>query len=119
MEFQPERFLAKDGKDLPPDPRSFCFGFGRRVCPGRNLAENSLFLTIVQSLAVFSINKPTEDGKEVEPEVKFSPGVVSHPQPFKTSITPRSPHHEKLIRSIETTFPWAEGDGSVLEDMKL
>jgi hypothetical protein len=29
-EFNPERFLAKDGKDPEADPRTICFGFGRR-----------------------------------------------------------------------------------------
>jgi cytochrome P450 len=29
-EFNPERFLAKDGKEPETDPRTICFGFGRR-----------------------------------------------------------------------------------------
>jgi hypothetical protein len=29
-EFNPERFLAKDGKEPETDPRMVCFGFGRR-----------------------------------------------------------------------------------------
>jgi cytochrome P450 len=29
-EFNPERFLGKDGKEPETDPRTICFGFGRR-----------------------------------------------------------------------------------------
>lgn len=29
-EFKPERFLARDGKEPEVDPRTICFGFGRR-----------------------------------------------------------------------------------------
>lgn len=56
------------------------FGFGRRICPGRNLVNTSLFLNIAQSLAVFKVEKPRDDDcKEIEPDVKWTPGVVSHP----------------------------------------
>ncbi|OJA16799.1 hypothetical protein AZE42_12174 [Rhizopogon vesiculosus] len=33
-EFNPERFLANDGKEPETEPRTICFGFGRRICPG-------------------------------------------------------------------------------------
>ncbi|KAK1227287.1 hypothetical protein PQX77_009704 [Marasmius sp. AFHP31] len=29
-DFNPERFLKQDGKELPPNPELFIFGFGRR-----------------------------------------------------------------------------------------
>jgi cytochrome P450 len=29
-QFNPERFLAKDGKEPEMEPRTACFGFGRR-----------------------------------------------------------------------------------------
>lgn len=53
--FKPERFLTT--KPAPPDPTSFVFGFGRRVCPGRNLADTSVWLSIAQSLACFNITR--------------------------------------------------------------
>lgn len=117
MSFKPERFLATNGHDPAPDPHTFVFGFGRRICPGRILVDNTLYLTIAQSLAVLNIGKNTEDG-EVEREIRFTPGVVSHPEPFKATIKPRSNQHEKLIRSIEQTFPWQESDAMVLKSMK-
>ena len=96
----------------------FAFGFGRRVCPGRHLADNTVYLNVAQSLAVFDIGKFVENGREVEPEVSFEPGVVSHPAPFKARIRPRSPHHESLIKSIGETYPWEESDSQELTSMK-
>ncbi|KAI1386111.1 putative cytochrome P450 oxidoreductase OrdA-like protein [Hypoxylon trugodes] len=117
MSFKPERFLATDGREPEPDPHAFVFGFGRRICPGRYLADNALFLNISQSLATFNISKYLEDGKEVAPTVKFEPGIISHPAPFKNNIKPRSSRHETLIRSIEKKFPWKESDSKILKVM--
>lgn len=114
MTFKPERFLQTQPE---PDPHSVVFGFGRRVCPGQILADNALFLNIAQSLAVFNIGKPVENGQVVEPTVKFEPGVISHPAPFKVSIKPRSAHHEGLIKGLEQKYPWQESDAHVLENI--
>ncbi|KAI0466898.1 cytochrome P450 [Xylaria cf. heliscus] len=117
--FKPERFLARDGHKPEPDPKKFVFGFGRRICPGRILADNSLFLIVAQSLAVFSTKR--YDGIDVQPdfiyESMFQPGVVSHPIPYKSTPRPRSHHHEKIIRSLEETYPWQQSDAKILEKM--
>ena len=39
--FNPDRFL---GPNPETDPHTLCFGFGRRICPGRKLADASVFL---------------------------------------------------------------------------
>ena len=90
------------------------------MCPGRILADNALYVNIAQSLAVLRIAKPVDgaSGKEIEPEVKMLPGVVSHPAPFKCRIEPRSERHERLIRSIEKVHPWEESDAKILERLK-
>lgn len=112
MSFNPDRFL---GAKPAPDPQNFVFGFGRRICPGRVLAENSLYLNVAQSLAVYSISRGEA---EEEPEIKFTPGVVSHPEPFPSVIKPRSKYHEALIRAVEKKYPWQESDGKILDSMK-
>jgi len=117
MTFKPERFLQLDNHQPEPDPHLFVFGFGRRVCPGRILADNALYLNIAQSLAVFNISKSVENGQKMEPGIEFEPGVISHPVPFKTSIKPRSAHHEDLIRAIEHIDPWQESDAPILENL--
>jgi len=98
MEYQPERYL-KDGKLNPDimDPASVAFGYGRRICPGRHLADNSLYSIVSCLLAVYDIKPPAEG---LKPE--FTSGVVSSPVHFNCSITPRTSAAEALIRdSIE------------------
>ncbi|KAF5019368.1 hypothetical protein F66182_8618 [Fusarium sp. NRRL 66182] len=115
MRFNPERFLPADGRQSQPDPYRYVFGFGRRICPGRVLADNAMYLTIAQTLAVFSISK---DEAEAAEEIRFTPGIVSHPAPFNAVIKPRSEHHEKLVRALEQVYPWEKSDGHVLESIQ-
>ncbi|KAG1855191.1 cytochrome P450 [Suillus subalutaceus] len=89
-QFNPERFLAKDGKEPEMEPRTVCFGFGRRICPGLHLADASMWISTAMSLAVFDISKVVENGIEITPEIEPLPGTASHPKPFKCSIKPRS-----------------------------
>lgn len=97
-QFNPERFLGNDGKDPEPEPRTVCFGFGRRICPGLHLADASVWISAVMSLAVFDISKAVENGVEITPEVDPSTGTISHPKPFKCSIKPRSAKAITLIQ---------------------
>ncbi|EKM50901.1 uncharacterized protein PHACADRAFT_212817 [Phanerochaete carnosa HHB-10118-sp] len=82
--FIPERFL--DINDKITDPALWAFGFGRRVCPGRFLAENSVFILISTILAMFDILPPDDE----ELKIEFSEGLVSYPEPFRCRIIPRS-----------------------------
>jgi cytochrome P450 len=114
MEFRPERHL---GDEPAPNPRLYCYGYGRRICPGRVLADSSLFLTIASSLAAFNIKKALDaTGKEVEPKVEFTPGIISHPVPFGCRIEARSREYERLIRNVEKDYPWQESDAKALEE---
>ncbi|KAG1854090.1 P-loop containing nucleoside triphosphate hydrolase protein [Suillus tomentosus] len=89
-QFNHERFLAKDGKEPETEPRTMCFGFGRRICPGLHLVDVSIWISTAMSLAVFDISKVVENGVEITPEVEPLPGVASHPKPSKCSIKSRS-----------------------------
>lgn len=117
MVFKPERFLGIDGREPELDPHDLAFGFGRRICPARHLADNTLYLSAAQSLAAFNIRKAVEDGKEVDVQPKFQPGVISHPVPWKFHIEPRSAAHESLIRSVEQKHPWEASNATDLEDI--
>ncbi|KAG1852855.1 cytochrome P450 [Suillus subalutaceus] len=97
-QFTPERFLAKDGKSPERDPRTICFGFGRRICPGRHLANLTVWLSVVMSLAVFDISKVVENGVEITPELDPSTGTISHPKSFRCSIRHRSAKAFELIQ---------------------
>lgn len=115
MTFDPDRYFATPAHAAEPDPRNVTFGFGRRVCPGRYIADNALFVTIAQVLAVYKIAKPVENGKVVEPEIKFEAGVVSRPVPYKASILPRSDAHRELLKEAEAQYPWRESDARAFE----
>lgn len=114
-EFIPERFL---GDNPEPEPTNYIFGFGRRVCSGKLLADSSVWLTIVKSLAAFTIEKALDaNGKVIEPDLRGAPGLVSHPLPFKADIKPRSAAHAALIRDIVKTHPWEKSNADQLEDL--
>ncbi|KDQ54080.1 hypothetical protein JAAARDRAFT_410464 [Jaapia argillacea MUCL 33604] len=102
MEFNPERFLPSPGREAEVDPRTFCFGFGRRICPGLNLADASVFLSCAMTLAVFNVSKALDaHGNPIDPIVEYTDSTVSHPKPFKCSITPRSTKAQSLIHSVD------------------
>lgn len=99
MKFDPARHLPElSGRPAERDPRDICFGFGRRICPGINLADDNLFITCASVCAVFNVNKFVENGKIVEPVYDKTPGLITHPTPYKVSITPRSDSAVQLIR---------------------
>ncbi|KAK1227299.1 hypothetical protein PQX77_009716 [Marasmius sp. AFHP31] len=76
MDFEPERFLKKEGKVLPPNPETFVFGFGRRICPGRYFAMNTVFLVVTHILATFTLAKPLDEGKEYTPKAEWDHGLI-------------------------------------------
>nr|BED42962.1 cytochrome P450 monooxygenase [Trametes versicolor] len=96
--FKPERYLAADGSfDCSTnDPSRYVFGFGRRVCPGKFLAEDSTWLTVAQFLAVMSVTIPAGCAP---PKVEFVSGAISRPVPFKCEIRPRSAAAAQVIES--------------------
>ena len=94
MEFHPERFLSPTRASDPDSPvldsgrssllkvkkfpeqnvRDFVFGFGRRICPGRELADATLFMAAAMSIAVFDLQVP-EGGRK--PSFEFKPGTIA------------------------------------------
>nr|BAL05079.1 cytochrome P450 [Phanerodontia chrysosporium] len=100
-DFDPTRHLPKNNEAASqPDPRTYCFGFGRRVCPGQHLADASVWLACATMLAAFNIEKlVASDGTVIDVEPEYTSGTVSHPKPFKCSIKPRSARANALINA--------------------
>ncbi|SJL10574.1 uncharacterized protein ARMOST_13962 [Armillaria ostoyae] len=104
-EFRPERFT--DGhklfKDIP-DPSSFAFGYGRRVCPGRHFAESNLWTSIATLLSVYNIRYPVDvNGLEQKQDPKFVWNLaLLKPEEFECRFEPRSKERlEKLSAAVE------------------
>ncbi|KIK66004.1 hypothetical protein GYMLUDRAFT_257904 [Collybiopsis luxurians FD-317 M1] len=104
---EPDRFLPERFLNAPNGPfirvrENPSFGFGRRVCPGRYMADNTVWLTIVSVLATLTLGKAKDDeGKEIDISGEFSHGFFRHPEPYKCSIVPRNLHAKELILATE------------------
>ncbi|TFK37861.1 cytochrome P450 [Crucibulum laeve] len=99
--FNPERFL-KDG-DINPDirdPTAAAFGFGRRTCPGRFLADECLYILIVSIMAVYNIKSPINNAGDPPLKPEMTSGIISFPSPFKCIIEPRSSSAVSLIQDL-------------------
>lgn len=88
--FRLERWLDSQGQ-LRSNMRNFQFGFGRRVCPGQHVANNSVFINAAMLMWAFEIGRPKDaTGKEFDIDVwSFTNTVNSHPNPFQASFKPR------------------------------
>ncbi|KAF9555542.1 cytochrome P450 [Agrocybe pediades] len=105
FEFKPERFLNADGtiNKSVRDPAHACWGFGRRICPGRYMAFSQIWIAVASLLTVYDIKKAVDkDGRVIELSHEYTSGLVCTPKPFRCSITPRSKEAEALIRSAAT-----------------
>ncbi|RDA89341.1 hypothetical protein CP532_6183 [Ophiocordyceps camponoti-leonardi (nom. inval.)] len=116
--FEPDRYREPRKE---PDPRSVVFGFGRRRCPGRYVADTNVFLAVSQMLATLSFNKARgdEDGAEMEAELKVLPGALGHVADFPYEIVPRSKKCVKLVRGgdgINNKGFQDEGDSRFIQD---
>ena len=75
-EFRPERHLDERGESLPGPVETnqaghITFGFGRRICVGKELANDSLFIDTVRILWAAQLERARdENGKEVPLDVE-------------------------------------------------
>ncbi|EMD36018.1 hypothetical protein CERSUDRAFT_115946 [Gelatoporia subvermispora B] len=99
QKFIPERFL--DPLQPVVDPSAWAFGFGRRICPGKFLARNSIFALVTTLLWAFDIS-PSPTGSM---DMRFTEFLVSVLKPFDCSIIPRSESKANAIaaRAIAAT----------------
>ncbi|KAI0920500.1 hypothetical protein AcV5_010217 [Taiwanofungus camphoratus] len=101
LQFQPERYAdvernAQLGINQIP---LAAFGFGRRMCPGRWFAIDTIWFTVAAVAAVFDISKPLdENGIPIEANPQYTSALLSRPEPYKCNIVPRSDASAALIR---------------------
>ncbi|KAI0066626.1 cytochrome P450 [Artomyces pyxidatus] len=100
--FKPERFLTEDGQVKDDPASSIAFGFGKRICPGRHIADSTVFIVAALVLSTFSVGKAKDlHGNEIPVECAYTGGIISDPKEFKCAIVPRTPKAEQLISANE------------------
>ncbi|VDC01478.1 unnamed protein product [Peniophora sp. CBMAI 1063] len=98
--FNPERFLGENGELLSTLPGSkddghYAFGFGRRICVGKHVANNSLFIDVAVSLWAFSF--VNVKGQSLDADGCINEGVVVAPKHFEVDVEPRFPEALALL----------------------
>ncbi|KAH0826412.1 cytochrome P450 [Lanmaoa asiatica] len=90
-EFVPERHLSDEVKRIATDPYAYAFGFGRRICPGKYLGDNMVFMLFSNIVATVDISKKKDaNGNEIPLMPSYSDGLVSYPRSFEVDIKPTS-----------------------------
>jgi cytochrome P450 len=89
-DFLPERWLGKS--------QAGNFGYGRRICPGRFIARNSLTIVIARLLWGFNIRSKDGNRLLVE-EGMFTTDFVSKPTSFEAVFEPRTEGHRSVIEN--------------------
>ncbi|KZO99013.1 cytochrome P450 [Calocera viscosa TUFC12733] len=94
--FNPDRFLTDEGKVRQPPADThddyLAFGFGRRVCVGKDVAVRNLRICAAYLLWAFDFHKAKdENGQEIQPDDMhlIDVGVTVYPGPFKMKAVPR------------------------------
>ncbi|KAL6246440.1 hypothetical protein RBB50_006676 [Rhinocladiella similis] len=96
--FMPERFIPKEEGGAGEPYLVGPFGFGRRICVGRHLAQASVWVFIATLIATVDVSKPVDaGGRPIDQPIKFSTGLSSHPGKFDVVFKPRSSDAESLL----------------------
>ncbi|KAG6328286.1 hypothetical protein ID866_10803 [Astraeus odoratus] len=95
--FDPQRWLDKDGH-IRTDLKFSPYGFGRRICPGMHLANNSLFMTIANILWSFRV---LERADAPVNKVTYTDALTSAPVSFVVEFVPRI--NEDLLKIMMGT----------------
>jgi cytochrome P450 len=105
--FDPTRFLSTPhankagkstmgtGKPHPAKAGHSSFGWGRRICPGADLAANSLFIALAKILWAFDI--VALKGVRYD-TFAYTEGFNIRPQKFKCEIKARSEKHIEVLQ---------------------
>lgn len=108
--FKPDRWLSpsyptyREPLDKFPNLQNFsAFGFGRRICPGMNIAEKSLHLLVARMAWATNISK--KPGVEV-PWYDYTAGFNVQPKRFAFDLVARSDERKAFVDRA-----WTEGKG--------
>ncbi|KAI0066959.1 cytochrome P450 [Artomyces pyxidatus] len=106
--FNPARFLDKEGqlKDAREEGH-LMYGFGRRVCVGRHVANDSLFIDMAVMLWACTLEPAKDEGGEVvsiDVDGRIDVGLNVRPVPFSCSATPRFQEAPSILAGERELF---------------
>ena len=108
--FLPERWLEpsyptyKEPLTTYPNLQNYSnFGFGRRICPGQNVAERSLY--IEAAMIAWACDIRQKEGRR-PPEYDYITGFNTRPKWFDFELTARKGRREVVGREFERV--WGE-----------
>ncbi|KAH9033933.1 cytochrome P450 [Lactarius hengduanensis] len=99
--FNPARYLDEKGQVKLMDGREeghASFGYGRRVCPGRHVAERTLGIDFATLLWAMRFKRPEGAEGELDVHTVVYTGLSAYPVPFKCKIVPRFAEAEALLK---------------------
>ncbi|KAH9022259.1 cytochrome P450 [Lactarius pseudohatsudake] len=99
--FNPARYLDEKGQvKVVMDGREeghVSFGYGRRVCPGRHVAEGTLGIDFATLLWALLFERPEGAQGELDVHTVVHSGIGAHPAPFECKAVPRFPEAEASL----------------------
>jgi len=99
-EFNPARYLddrqvrVLDGRE----EGHMAFGFGRRICPGRYVADGTLAIDIATLLWAMRFERPEGARGELNLRTLVEGGITARPVPFEYKAVPRFPDAEEILK---------------------
>ncbi|KAH9975377.1 cytochrome P450 [Lactifluus volemus] len=99
----PEIYGADAPTSIRPETKEeghVTYGFGRRICVGKHVANNSLFIDIAMMLWACTIEPAKDENGQVIPidvDGCIEDGLSVRPVPFKVDISPRFPEAPTLL----------------------
>ncbi|KAJ3898383.1 cytochrome P450 [Lentinula edodes] len=102
--FNPGRFLDENGnlESSIVDTRDeghASYGFGKRICVGRHVANNSLFIHIAFLLWAFNITAEVDVGghSDLPDSLQCKEGLIVRPNAFRCNITARQADVAEIV----------------------
>lgn len=101
--FRPERYLKDLVRPITAAAMSeghYAFGFGRRVCPGKVFAAQTIWIGMIRLMWAFNFEHARDQNGEIIPiDDSGSPkGLISRAEEFPFKMTPRSATHAETLR---------------------
>ncbi|KAH9021013.1 cytochrome P450 [Lactarius pseudohatsudake] len=107
-EFDPTRYLDEKGQVKTliggREEGHMSFGFGRRVCPGRYVAEGTLVIDLATLLWAMRFERPEGSQGELDVRTLVRSGPTARPVPFECKAVPRFTEAEALLNEALSMY---------------